>query len=406
MVSYFAGSNDLHILHNKTTRNKVTFNLIFTAGGAYFERSYERGLSHLLEHCLLARTESLDQNDLNAYLFRQYLYTNAYTERDTMELTISGHRDAIPMMIDLLYEFSFQPYITNDVIKQEKAVVIQEIYDKQSLAGYRLNRMILENIYREDSFDYTEVLGDLETVQHAERDTLTTLWHNMIERSHFIITATGPVEFDILLSKFASLPFKKDNTTLPINYSKKNYLRDFTYLPIHGSFNTESTIVKLLFPLAVNLENKPTRAIIRELILNKPWGILYQTLRDKYGFMYDYRHAFDINNDLLGIELSCNRANIDNIIEVVKQIFRSIESIVTSEKLVLIKNITLRKRALDADEPDTITQFTLENLINHGIILTSDEYVQRLHQVTLNDIHEYGDQMKNSLEHMRVVVIK
>ena len=395
------------MVNSTPDRYKTEFNLQYTAGGAFFEKSGQRGVSHLLEHCILGRTKDKDFYQLKDYLFEKSIYNNAATGILGMYLTLSGHRADSQEMLDLLLEFAFEPTLAQDVLDREKEIVLREISERRGDPQYRLYYQMLNKVLKPDSRYLFEVLGNESEVKDSTLDTFHDLHRGMLERSHLILSISGGgIDIDHITAKIEPLLkiIDQNKKTLDLNFEPGNQLLDFKYMPIVSELAHEHAELSIYLPCPVNLENRPVRYFLQALFLKLPEGVLYNRLRNELGWIYGLQSSFDQSTQTLNLELSCEIKYISKIVDEVKKLFSDFEAVYNDKKATVLREMTVKRQEMAQDEPQILVDFLVENLTEFGVPLAFSEYVKALAQIDKAQIQEVFEYIAQNMDKMRVVV--
>lgn len=408
MFKYTKLRPNFHLVTNfAKDRYKTDINLQYTGGGAFYEKAGQRGVSHLLEHCILGRTKDKDFYELKDYLFEKSIYNNAATGVLGMYLTLSGHRSDSQEMLDLLLEFAFTPTLAQDVLDREKEIVLREISERRGDPNYRLYYEILNRVLKPDSRYLFEVLGDPEQVKNATLDTFYDLHAGMLKRSHMILSVSGGgLDLDQITTKLEPLLHlidQKNCKTLDINFEPGNSLLDFKYIPIVNELAHQHAELSIYLPCTVSLKNRPVRYFLQALFLKLPEGVLYNRLRNELGWVYGLQSSFDKSTQTLNLELSCEIKYITGIVDEVKKLFSDFAAIYSDKKAKILRDLTIKRQEMAQDEPQILVDFLVENLTEYGEPLGFAEYVKSLAQIDQAQIKELFDEIAQNLDKMRVV---
>ena len=408
MFSYTNLRPNFHLVVNSTPdRYKTEFNLQYTGGGAFFEKPGQRGVSHLLEHCILGRTKDRDFYQLKDYLFEKSIYNNAATGILGMYLTLSGHRADSAEMLDLLLEFAFEPTLAQDILDREKEIVLREISERRGDPQYRLYYQMLNKILKLDSRYLFEVLGNESEVKASTLDTFHDLHRGMLERSHLILSVSGGgVDLDEITSKIEPLLkiIDQNNKTLELNFEPGNKFLDFKYIPIVSELAHEHAELSIYLPCPVTLENRPVRYFLQALFLKLPEGVLYNRLRNELGLIYGLQGSFDQSTQTLNLEMSCEIKYIAKIVDEVKKLFSDFETVYNDKKATVLREMTVKRQEMAQDEPQILVDFLVENLSEFGVPLAFGDYVKTLAQVDRTQIQDLFNHISKNLDKMQVVV--
>jgi predicted Zn-dependent peptidase len=404
---YLQLAPNFRLIANPLDRFEVKFNMYFSAGGAYFEEDGAKGCTHLLEHCMLSRTKKLDEKQLKNFLFESDIYTNAFTGRLGMDFLVSGHKSDSEKMFELMLEFGFDPTLTNEVLNQEKEVILREISQYSGQTNYRLNRTLIEAMFEPGSYSYCEVLGKSADVKNSTIGTLKNIQKRMYDKSNFIVTVSGGgIDVDKVVKKLEPLVAKLSNPdALPINFQPPNKLKNFKYLPVVSDLGHEHAVLKVIIPCPVTLENRPVRSYIKELIFEYPVGVLYSKLRDELGLIYGLNYAFDMASNTLAIEMTCEIEHITKIISEIKSAFSNFENIFTDHKTKIIKELIIKRRELSEDDPQFAIDFLVNMLGDFGVIVNYEDYIKQIASVSIEDIKVLYDLIHENLSKMQIVVV-
>jgi predicted Zn-dependent peptidase len=407
IFQYLQLAPNFRLITNTTEQNGVKFTLHHTAGGAFFEEKGQKGLSHLLEHCMVARTKKHDFEDLRYYLFENDIHTNAFTGRLGMDIVVSGHKKNFDAMLDLVLEFAFNPVITEEILEQEKEIVLCEISQYSGGVGYRLNMTLIKSLYKKGSYSRTEVLGRKDDVRNATIRELQKIQKRLYAKSNFILTvAGGGVDSESVKSRFEKIiPHYTEQDTLPVNFTPKNELRDFTYLPVVDYLGHQHAVLNVIIPCPINFENRPVRMYLRELLFENPIGVLYTRLRNQLGFIYSLRYSFDLPTQALNIEVSCEIEHIPQIVEEIQRYFAEPSLVINESKINKIRELLMTRRELYEDNPQFVVDFLVGILLDFGVIMYYDDYIKLLETITVQDVRDYYDVISENIDKMKIVVV-
>jgi predicted Zn-dependent peptidase len=406
MTEYTQLSKNFHLITNfSKDRYKVEFNLQFTSGGAFFEKEGERGVSHLLEHCLLGRTEDKNFDQLKEYLFQENIYCNAATGNTSMYLTMSGHKKDSAKILDLITKFAFKPTLTKEIQDKEREIVLREISERSGDPSYRLYWEMIRQIFEPGSKYLCEVLGSAEDVKNSDLKTFENIHARILAESHFILTVAGAeCDSDMLQTKM--LEYSKsnlDDKTREVNLNLPNKLKPFKFYPVISDLAHEHVELSIYLPCAVNLENRAIRYFVTELFFKFPEGYLYNRLRNELGWIYGLQTSFDSSLQMLVLELSCELKYVESIISEIREMFENFDKIFRASKISMIKNIFLKKQEMVLDEPQAIIDFTVDNFTDFGIPLSYAQYLEKISEVGYADIQKLYESIHSNIDKMQVV---
>lgn len=407
MFNYTKLLPNLHIIINSAERFRTEFNITFSSAGGYFEEEGQKGVTHLLEHCMVKRTKDLDHKGLRKNNFKKDIYLNASTGITTLNIVTSGHKTHKEEMLKMALEMSFTPTISEEILVQERQIVLREINERRGAPNYRLGRMVYEEVYEQGSRNLIEVLGKSEDVAAASLETLKTIHRRMLEKSHIVITVSGgQTTIDEVLDIVRPYcDYLTSDKALAVDFDIKNKYKNFTFKPIVSELAHEQVDLELVIPCDVTLQNSPLRVFLYRLLLNPPHGVLYNKLRNELGHVYHIDGGFYSASDTFNIYATSEIGRAKEVIDEIKKVFESYEEIITKENVETIKNLLVQNQELLQDNPQESVNFTENRLFDYGTVETVEEFIDSLQTTKIEDIQAMFEQLKNNIEKMQIIAV-
>lgn len=407
MHKYIKVTPNFHIFLNPAERFRTEVDLTFSSGGAFFENEDERGLTHLLEHCLVVQTQKYTKKELNRFVFERDFYKNASTSVLTQNIVLEGHKDYTLEMLELAINFALEPKFTQDVLDQEKNIVLREIDQRKGEPNYRLYRLITENVYTKDSRDYCEVIGDAEIVAKATLEQLESIHKRILETSHFILSVVGgnvdEEKIIELVNKFTKN--LKSDKTHPIDENAKNYLHDFKYKPIVSDLGHEHCTLTLAIPCPISYENQKERNILSEVYFSFPEGTFYKKLREELGLVYSVDYNYDESLQLLNITLIGEIGILAQLVKETENLLTKTEEFINKEDVEIIKNLYIKRQEIASDNPNAAVNFMISVLLNYGVIADYEKYLDEVRAMDFEKVLDLGNKIKDGWKDIRLVAV-
>ena len=315
MSTYTLIQPNVHLICNPLVRSSLEIEVILTSGGSWFEAEADRGRKHLMEHCIASRTADMDFITFKNYQFRENIMINAYTSQNSLAVTAKTHASKFTQALEKVLEMAITPTFDNDILTQEREIVLREISERRGSPDYKLHFWTMDQICQPGSADTHEVLGSSEQVALTTLGDMIRLQHQNLEQSNLIVIVSGgSVDeseatriINEILNK-AENPFiqsfAKTETKNPITFQPPNKLKSFQLQPLVHELAHEHADVSIFIPCTVGLENLATQNVFKELFLNY-YGVIYHRLRDELGYIYSLHSSFLFNTQMLELNLSC-----------------------------------------------------------------------------------------------------
>jgi mitochondrial-processing peptidase subunit beta len=400
----------IHLIYSPLDRKQVDIEIILSAGGSFYESQEDRGRMHLMEHCIASRTKLMDLNEFKNWQFRENIMINAYTSPTLLAVNSTSHREQFQSALTTCCEMMFEPTFDQAVLDQEKEVVLREITERSGDPEYIVYFYTMDSIFEPNSLDTHQTLGNSDCVAKTTVDDLVRLHQKALSTSQIVINVTGGgLNLDLIQKTIEeylklNLPAFASKERKVLDYQPENKLLEFNYKPIvHEQAHTQSNLT-IFIPCKVNFENWSSLRLFEELFL-KYYGRLYDTLRDKKGYVYGLYSSFRSDIQALEINMSCEIDYIQPIIEETKRVFSNFETNFDSKKLQELKKVLRLKVDLSSDSPTSINRFSNLNMFTFGNFQSYEDYEKVLNQVSDQDIQTIYNQIQTGLESMQVVAV-
>lgn len=410
-MNYINITPTIHLISQPLDRKKVNVEVILPSGGSWFEDPKDRGRKHLLEHCIVSRTKDLDFQQLKDYTFRENIYVNAYTGPKTMGFEAGGHYLDFYKMIDLILEVVFEPTFDQKDLNREKEIVLREISERRGDPNYKLHYDIMKQVFTPDSSDNHETLGDSKLVSETKIEDFSRLHKHNLEKSHiYICISGGGIDNDYIINKINSYIldkhelFANENLKNPVDFTLPSSYLPFTTLPIVHKLAHKHAEVTVYLDMPISWKNDPSIKIFNNLYM-KYGGILYDRLRDELGLVYGISCGFSKKHQQSIISFSSEIQNVNTIIGEIKKTFSDFKTYFKPQKFDEFKNVLYKQQEIAEDAPGSMINFSLSTLQNYGKLESYEDYTNRIKNVTKENIKEIYENLANSLDTMKVVIV-
>lgn len=402
----------IHLLLQPLNRKQSALEFIYTSGGSWFENKNDRGKKHLLEHCIVARTKDMDFQAFQDYQFAQNISVNAYTAPLTMGLSFFGHYSDTLTMLDLMDEVAFSPTFDQKILDQEKEIVLREIAERSGEPSYRLHFANMNKIFKKNSYNNHQVLGDSDLVSQTTISDFEKLLAENLSTSHLIINVAGggfeaqqiedKVNQMVSGAKFKQIiDFKAKHT---IDYHPGSEFNEFSFLPIVNKLAHDHNEITIYIPCQISFANKPFLDIFEDLFL-KYHGVLYDNLRNKLGLIYSMGSSFEISQQMLVINFATELKNTHKCLEVVEETFSDFEKMFNLKRFHELRSVLTKKTEMSSDTLTSNLYFSQNSLLDFGVFEDLHGFLNRLNATTASDIKSIYDQIQGNFKNKKIVIV-
>lgn len=402
----------IHLILKTDNRFKINLESLYTCGGSWYENPQDRGKKHLLEHCLVARTKTMDFEEFKNYQFKQNYNLNAATSPSYMYLEMSGHHSNWQNMIDLLVEMTTSPTFDQTILDQEKEIVLREIAERTGEPSYQTYYYARSKIFTPESLYNHQTLGEAELVSQTSLQDFEKLHRQNLSDGHLIFTLSGGFEqqatveyLEKALSKVPSTAlaaFNKPNKE--INFEAKSEFQKDKELAIIHKLAHKHVEINFYLPFEISFNQEPKNRIFRELFLNFH-GALYDKLRNKEGLIYSMYNEYNKSLQHLYLNMSCESQHVVKIISSIKEVFSNFGEYFNPEMFTNLKETLIKKAEIASDSPAVMANFSQNSLLEYGVAESYPDFLKRLAKVTMQDIEQIYTDLQKNWENRRIYIV-
>jgi predicted Zn-dependent peptidase len=400
----------LHLIIVPKTRYKVEMEVLFTAGGSYFEKKEDRGRMHLLEHLIVARTKKLNFEEFMNFQFAQNININAATSPNYMWLEYSGHTNDAELMLDLLLEHTFNPSFDEQILNQEREIVLQEISERSGEPGYIVHFHNKKSVFTPESVDCHETLGDIAAVASTTQADIDRLYQEMMSKSAVIVMISGGVDAqkiqqriqDYIQHNLQNHPFNTGTNKLEPGNKLTNAFQGFKQKPLVHPLAHEQVDLNVYLPASIGVHSNHLCKIYNELFL-KFHGVLYDRLRHKLGLIYSMQSYFEESHQHLNLSITCQISHIHKILDEVREVLGNFDKYFKPDKFNMLKQVLVKTNQISSDEPSTLANFAELTLLSDGQVMSYDQFVSKIENTTTEEFRDFYQSISQQIDNIKVV---
>lgn len=265
MLSVDFGSNDIEFIDVKNGR----------------KRNMPMGIAHFLEHQLFEdKDESIFDKfaDLGAS-------ANAYTNFDSTNYLFSSSSNFEDSLINLI-EFVEDPYFSDENVKKEKGIILQEIKMYQDNPYWRSYFNLLSALYLNHPVK-NDIAGTEESVLSITPEDLYICYYNFYLPSNMDLILIGDIDAPKIINLIRENQAKKHfphfkNPVRIIKEEPKNIAKKL----VQEKMNISRPMVQIAFKDPVKSE-EPSQTIKKEYIVNILLDIIFGSSSKNYNQLYE-----------------------------------------------------------------------------------------------------------------------
>ncbi len=222
-------SNGMRVIMKENHDNPLVASLVYVHAGSAFEKKWNNGVSHLLEHLLFDGTRERSREDINEGVKDLGGYINAFTRELYTSFIVLVPAENIGEGLMLQRDMLFHSIIPDEELTKERKVVIEEIRKDESTAYYIAERFHRDRLYAGNPYALP-VIGYPNVISTVTRDEILDYYSSYYVPNNMTILLMGDFDQDRMLeliqSTFGDVPYKPlpPRVSLEMNPPDESYM--------------------------------------------------------------------------------------------------------------------------------------------------------------------------------------
>jgi predicted Zn-dependent peptidase len=353
-------------------------------GGLRDEAPEFLGVTHLLEHLLFKRSELRDTRSIACHIDSLGGGINAFTDTDSLCLYGTVPGEELHSLIAFFAELLLKSAFTEEDFAREREVVRQEILDSRDDPGEVVSERVSECFWPDDILRYP-VFGTLESIERCTHKALCLRLAELLKGSRVIVSASGNFEPAKLEEQVAYLFSELPKGTRPTSPAPRSGF---------GVSVLERSFEQVYFSLVRDWPAECSKDFFPGLLLSSILGEgvssrLFYKLREEEGLLYDIGTGVDSfgNTAMLVVSGAVEQAKAARVFDLILGEFEKVrEALVSDEELERSKKSYVAQLTMECDSLGARLWRAVESEILYGRYLSPVETIQRVQNVTLEDI--------------------
>ncbi len=225
MVGSLTNGLTYYIKENSYPKNKAYLQLVVKVGSLY-EEDNESGVAHFLEHMLFRGTKHFEDWEIIKYLesigsqFGPDI--NAYTSFDVTNYILNiplDKCDSLDNGILILSDFADRATLKDDLINNERSVIIDEYNLTKKNFNGRINAKFIDHFLKGSSYQKRHPIGNKEVILNCDPKIIRNFYKKWYRPDRMAVVAVGNFnaeEVEFLIKKyFECIPKNESEVEYP-----------------------------------------------------------------------------------------------------------------------------------------------------------------------------------------------
>lgn len=362
---------------------------VWVGAGSIHEEEGEHGLTHMIEHMAFKGTAKRSARELASAMDAVGGHLNAYTTKECTSYYVRVVDEHIPLAVDVLSDLVTSPLLSEEALKLEKQVVLEEIAMVEDTPEDLAGELLGQAFYGGHGLG-RPILGLAEEIKACTRDDIAGYFEKHYRPCNFVFSMAGNYDEkrlgELLSGSFAAggrpanpyegIAFMHDGVKRALIRKK-----DIEQLHVSIGFRGFPRMDERLFPM---------------LILNNILGggmssRLFQRIREEKGLVYSvytYPSSY-VGSGMLGLYAALNPAHIDEVMGIVGEELEAMrQGLITQEEFERAREQLKGGYVLGLDGISSRMADMGRGLLLSGRIRTEEEVLGKIAAVKPEDVVE------------------
>ncbi|MFY9177729.1 MAG: pitrilysin family protein [Caldicoprobacterales bacterium] len=368
----------------------VAIGLWFKAGSVY-ESKNENGLSHFIEHMLFKGTKKRSAKDIAQTLEAVGGQLNAFTAKECTCFYSKVIDEHLELALELLSDMVLNSIFDERELDKEKGVVLEEISMYEDSPDDVVHELLHNKFYDAHPLGQS-ILGTAGNIKSFTREGLLEFFDKFYAPNNLVISVAGNFDNNRLISlleKYFGNWDKPDSRLIRLETPQSNSGIFYKYKDI------EQTHLCIGYP-GLPIGHKSIYAL---MVFNNLFGggmssRLFQKIREDKGLaysVYSYPSSY-VHGGLFTIYAGIKSSQTAQVVSIIAQEIESVKNRnITKEEFYMAREQLKGNYILGLESTSSRMSSIGRNQLLLGRILTPDEVLTRIDNVTLDDIYDLFD---------------
>lgn len=379
---------------------------IWLKKGSRDEAPRDAGIYHFIEHMVFKGTSKRNAYDIAKLMDSIGGFNDAFTSKENTCFYAKVLDEHLPIILDIFTDILIDPKFDEEDIERERRVIHEEIKMVEDAPGDIVHELFLENFWADHPLG-RPILGTTDTVNAIDRSKLKEQFTLNYVPRNIVVSAAGNLDHDQLVDSIRKLFRLGRNGAEPPALDRAS-AKPHPMVVLRSKKDLEQAHLVLgMMGYDTEHPDRYAAGVMNVILGGSMSSRLFQRIREERGLCYTVYSSLNSFRECgyMNIYAGTARENVRIAAELILKECRLLaEEPVTSEELDNAKN-HLKGGMILSLESSSNRMFALaRNEIYHGRQISVDEALQKIHDVTQEDIRRVaGDLFKHRNYGMVVV---
>ncbi|HEX6880914.1 MAG TPA: pitrilysin family protein [Terriglobales bacterium] len=365
---------------------------IWIRTGSRDEAPEVNGISHFIEHMVFKGTKNRSAEEIARQVDSIGGNLDAFTSKECVCFNIKVLDEHLAHAMDVLSDLVLEPVFTEEDIKKERGVILEEIKMDEDNPDYLVHEIFTQNFWKDQPLG-KPILGTKDTVRLFDRSVILEAYQRRFTPGNMIISAAGNLDHDRFVSliseRFAKLEQGRNgfHADTPVTHSR---------IMMRNKKSLEQVQICIGVPsYPISHEKRYSSYVMNTLLGGGMSSRLFQNIREKQGLVYSIFSELNPFRDTgcLAIYAGMARDSVPKVVASVISEFRQLkEKPVDQEELDRAK-AQLKGNLMLSLESSTARMSNLARQdMYYDHFFGMNEIIKRIEAITAEDVQRVSQE--------------
>ena len=381
--------NGLRLLSSNMPHTRSVSIGIFVGAGSRYEDDAHAGASHFLEHMLFKGSEKRPEPRLISSAIESVGgMLNASTDREITVYWTKVARPNFELGLDVLIDMVLHPTIPLDEVERERNVILEELAMTNDQPDARVDLLIDQTLWPSQAMG-RDVGGSKESVVGISREMLSKYMQKQYRPNNTVIAVAGNVTHQEVLESVGALV---EGWTPGEALEMEQVQEAPTGVRVAvENRKTDQAHVCLAFPGVSMVDDQRYPLDLLNTVLGEGMSSrLFMEVRERRGLAYAVHSGSAHYRDTGAVVVYCgvDPTKTDEAVKAILGELKNIKETIPEEELASAKSFVGGRLLLRMEDTRAVMGWMGGQEILLDRVLSPDEVVERLNQVTAEQITE------------------
>ncbi len=361
----------------------------YVACGSRYEPKDITGVSHFLEHMVFKGTTSYPTPDDVHVIERMGGMQNAYTSIDVTKYYAKVLSEDWRKTLDVVTELALKPLLPDKDFDMERKVVIEEIAMHEDDLPDKSGELFQSLLYGENSMG-RRIIGNADSLGRVNRSVMEEYHKDYYKAGNMVVVLSGKVDDESLVQSAVEESYGHLENATNKGFELVRLSQDRNKVRVLSRPRAEQANLVLGFSGCDRFNEDKFAFQVLNLLLGVGFtSRFFRKIREEKGLCYSISSSLSTYHDSgdWSVWAGLNTERIDEAISaIIDQIKLILDKGVEEQEVEVSKKRFATAAAFRMESPDGLGEFFGRQVVYGQPVLTVEEYLEKINQVTVSDI--------------------